>query len=109
MPFSWWTSPEIKQRKDEHPNQIDEVPVQAGDLDDLVISGALVAPLQDPGRNDAQVDHADGDVQSVKAGDHEERRAELRRAPRVAPRTHAFVDQLAPLEDLHADEGRAQG
>jgi hypothetical protein len=31
------TSPEIKKRKDEHPHEIDEVPVEAGDLDDLVM------------------------------------------------------------------------
>src|SRR5260370_16269935 len=31
------TSPKVKKGKDEHPHEIDEVPVQAGDLDDLVI------------------------------------------------------------------------
>jgi hypothetical protein len=31
------TSPEIKKRKNEHPHQIDEVLVEAGDFDDLVM------------------------------------------------------------------------
>jgi len=32
------TSPKIEKGEDEHPHQIDEVPVQAGDLDDLVVA-----------------------------------------------------------------------
>ena len=60
-------------------------------------------------RDHAQVDHAADHVQAVEAGDHEERRAELRRAHRVAPGTHAFLDdQLGPLERLHADERQAE-
>src|SRR6516162_10005425 len=35
-------SPQIKEGKDEHPHQIDEVPVQAGDFDDLVMPLRLV-------------------------------------------------------------------
>src|ERR1700745_303791 len=40
------TSPQIEKRKDEHPHKIDEVPVQAGDFDDLVI--ALTAFEKNP-------------------------------------------------------------
>src|SRR6266478_6652345 len=36
------TSPKIKKGKDEHPHKIDEVPVQAGDFDDLVMPFLLV-------------------------------------------------------------------
>src|SRR3546814_9812485 len=36
----------------------------------------------------------------VKAGEHEEARAELRRAPGVAPGPHALMDQLGPLKSL---------
>ena len=32
------SSPQIEEREDEHPDQIDEVPVQADDLDDLVVA-----------------------------------------------------------------------
>src|SRR3989440_9600265 len=38
---------------------------------------------------------------------HEERGAEERRAPRVAPDAHAALDQVRPLVGLQADEGRA--
>ena len=31
-------SPQVEQREDEDPHQVDEVPVQAGDLDDLVVA-----------------------------------------------------------------------
>ena len=48
-------------------------------------------------------------MRAVKPGDHEERRTELRRAPGIAPGTHAFEDQLGPFERLHADEARAKG
>ncbi len=34
--------PEIEEREDEYPDQIDEVPVQARDLDDLVGALAVV-------------------------------------------------------------------
>src|SRR5690606_27480166 len=38
-----FSSPQIEEREDEDPDEIDEVPVKAGDLDDLVVaSGALV-------------------------------------------------------------------
>src|SRR5215467_11926824 len=75
------TSPEIKKRKDEHPHEIDEVPVQAGDLDDLVVpfpAREEAAPFdieispQDLSRNGDQEDHADRHVGAMEAGDHEE-------------------------------------
>src|SRR6266511_636043 len=109
--------PEIENREDEDPYQIDEVPVQTHYFDDLVVSfssgqeaGSLFVQVSPPHlhRDDAEEDHADRHVRAVKAGDHEERRAELRRSPRVAPRTHALHDQLGPLERLHPDERGAQ-
>src|SRR6266498_3297396 len=110
--------PEIENREDEYPDQIDEVPVQTHDFDNLVVALSAgqqarplliqVSPPYLP-RNDAEEDDADRYVGPVEAGDHEKRRAELRRSPGVAPRTYALEDQLRPFEGLHADERRAQG
>src|SRR5437879_13892875 len=77
------TSPEIKKRKDEHPHEIDEVPVQAGDLDDLVMpfpTCEKTAPFDievsppDLSRNGDQENHADRHVGAVESGRSEERR-----------------------------------
>src|ERR1700720_3403201 len=74
------TSPEIKKGKDEHPHKIDEVPVQAGDFDDLVMSFAArekTAPFDveisppNPSRAGDQENHADRHVGAVEACDHE--------------------------------------
>src|SRR6266700_2574534 len=74
------TSPEIKKGKDEHPHKIDEVPVQAGDFDDLVIpfpAREKTAPFDievsppNLSRDGDQENHADGHVGAVEAGDHE--------------------------------------
>src|SRR5580704_6304278 len=75
------TSPEIKKGKDEHPHKIDEVPVQAGDFNDLVMPFAArekAAPFDveisppDLSRDGDQENHADRHVGAVEAGDHEE-------------------------------------
>src|SRR5258708_25873763 len=75
------TSPEIKQGKDEHPHKIDEVPVQTGDFDDLVMpfpAREKTAPfdieISSPNlsRDGDQENHADRHVGAVEAGDHEE-------------------------------------
>ena len=87
------------------------------DFDDLVVATApgekampLVLEVAAPDfhRDDDEEDDANRHVRAVEAGDHEEGGAELRRAPRIAPRTHALHDQLGPLERLHADESCAQ-
>src|SRR5262245_1431901 len=93
------TSPEIKEGEDEYPHQIDEVPVQAHDLDVLVMAlpaREKAAPLDvevaspDLSRDHDQEDHADRHVGAVEAGDHEEARTELLRAPGIAPGADAF-------------------
>ncbi len=48
-------------------------------------------------------------MHAVEARDHEEARAELRRAERILPGSHALHDQFGPLECLHADKRGAQG
>src|SRR6267154_3549871 len=111
------TSPKIEECKDEHPHQIDEVPVQAGDFDDLVVplpAREKAAPFHvevsppDLSRDRAQENHPDRHVRAVEAGDHEKARAKLRRTPRVFPGPDALHDQLGPFESLHSDEGCAK-
>src|ERR1700732_1986009 len=74
------TSPEIKKCKDEHPHKIDEVPVQAGDFDNLVMpfpAREKTAPFDievsppNLSRDGDQEDHADRHVGAVETGDHE--------------------------------------
>src|SRR6478752_1523939 len=91
--------PEIEEREDEDPDQVDEVPVQAHDLDDLVVALAAGEEARAPvlevaaahlDRHDDEEDHPYGHVRAVEARDHEEGRAELGGAPGVAPGPHAF-------------------
>ena len=71
-------------------------------------SVSIVAPPYLPGHQD-QEQHADRHVEAVEPGDHEEARAELGCAHRIAPGADAFFDdQLGPLKGLHADEGGAE-
>src|SRR5688500_10533877 len=111
-------SPQVEQREDEHPHEIDEVPVEAHDFDGLVVAppareeaalAAVVVASPDLARDDEQEDHADRHVRAVEPRDHEEARSELRRTPRVSPGPHALHDELGPLERVHADEGCAEG
>src|SRR2546421_7149474 len=111
-------SPQIENCKDEYPYQIDEVPVQAHDFDDLVFTlppGHEARPLviqispNDLRRHDQKKNHADRHVRTVEARDHEKSRAELGRTQGVAPGTYSLMDdQLGPLEGLHPDERGAQ-
>src|ERR1700730_18057010 len=96
--------PQIEECEDEDPHQIDEMPIQAGDLHGLIGSLAVIKSRPDPARDDSQVNHARRDVQAVETGDHEKTRSELRRAPGVPPRTDAFGDELGPFERLHTNE-----
>src|SRR6267378_5656291 len=101
-------SPKIEDCEDEYPNQIDEVPIQAHDFDDLVFSlpaGHKARPLviqiapYDLYGHDDQENHADRNVGAMETRDHEEGRAELRRPQGVAPGTYPLVhDQLGPFE-----------
>src|ERR1700724_2794324 len=74
------TSPEKKKGKEEPPHKIDEVPVQAGDFDDLVMpfpAREKAAPFDieisppNLSRDDDQENHADRHVGAVEASDHE--------------------------------------
>src|ERR1044072_7204923 len=110
-------SPKIEECENEHPDQIDEMPVEPHDFDVLVATPAAgeeagpsdgVVSTPDLPRHDDEEDHPDRHMRAVEAGDHEESRTELRRAPRIAPGSYPFGDQLGPFEGLHADEGGSQ-
>ena len=55
------------------------MPVQADNLDDLVIPTFLLIPAHDLACDHQKVDHAGRHVNAVETGDHEEGRAKLRR------------------------------
>src|SRR5882762_11860662 len=108
---SHFPSPKIENCEDEYPHQIDEVPIQAHDLDDLVFSLPAghkarslviqIAPYDLYGHDD-QENHADRNVRAVETRDHEEGRAKLRRPQGVAPGAYPLIeDQLGPLKGLH--------
>src|SRR5215510_10567590 len=99
-------SPEIEDRENEHPHQIDEVPIQSHDLDGLVVplpAGEKAAPIAveisppDLPSDDDQENHANRHMRAMKTRDHEKAGAELCCAERIAPGTYAFVhDQVGP-------------
>src|ERR1700747_1517946 len=77
----------IDERYDEHPNQVHEVPVQAGDLQVIgVVTAAFVSDS-----HGKQGYHAGANVQQVEAGDAEEGRAKKSGAPRIVKHGHAFT------------------
>src|SRR5437763_16287686 len=100
--------PKIKECENEYPHQVDEMPVQAGDLHRLIAALAVIKSAPHPQSYHSQVDNARRYVQAVEPGDHEETRSELRRAQRVSPGTNSFPDELGPLERLHANERGAE-
>src|SRR5258706_6269506 len=92
---------QINQRENEHPDQIDEVPVEPRHLDILILELAA----RYPDRNDGEVDDPDHYVRHMKPSDPEESRAEERLAPFVRKRRHVLVvDQIQPLGEMQSDE-----
>src|SRR5437588_5022304 len=96
--------PKIKESENEYPHQVDEVPVQAGDLHRLIAPLTVIESAPNPQSYDSQVDNARRYVQAVEPGDHKETRSKLCRAQWVSPGTNSFPDELGPLERLHANE-----
>src|ERR1700722_15475018 len=93
---------QIDHRKNEHPDQVHKVPVQAADLN---VVGIELTPAIACG-NDKHVDDADGDVRHVHAGNAKKGRSEQRHALRTCPKTVALAEQVKPLanvEDVEQD------
>ncbi len=86
------------------------MPVQAGNLDNLVVTTAfLIEASLDPERDDQKINNTGGYVQTVKAGNHEKGRTELSRTHWIGPWPYAFIhDEFGLLKHLHADEHRAE-
>src|SRR5438128_12448855 len=70
---------QVDQREYEHPDEVDEVPIEAGHLNVFVLELAA----GDGDRDDREIDHTNGHVRHVKASNAEEGRAEIRHAPFV--------------------------
>src|SRR5579864_5397602 len=87
---------QVDHGDDEHPYQVDEVPVQGPDFEVVgLVTAAFVAE-----RNDAQGDHASDYVSQMKAGNCEERRAKQGRPPGVLKQTDAFANECEPFANV---------
>src|SRR5258706_8685879 len=93
---------QVDEGEDHDPHDVDEVPVQADDLDGLRAVGADVA-LHRPDVERQQHDDADRYVSAVKAGEGVEARAEQVRGVAEAPAVEG-----RELIDLDADKGGAE-
>src|SRR5262245_61305164 len=94
---------QIHEREDQDPDEIDEMPVQRGDLDRVVLGGR-VTTAERLDEDAAQIDDASEDVAAVEAREAEEGRREQRRAEGVSREAHPVLDEVRPLERLHAEE-----
>src|SRR5206468_7789036 len=95
---------EIDERKDRDPHDVDEVPVEPGDLDlDGVRDGEPTPEIEHPERQ--QPEHADGDVDAVQPGKHEERGAEQVLLERQAALREGYELVHLEAEKDEAEEG----
>src|SRR5271156_4990632 len=90
---------QVNERENQDPDQVDEMPVQSRDFDQV---GLRLRQLAGHAANQqhAVVHDAAENVTAVKAGQDEERRVEqvdLNRHP-------FFAEQVMPLERLHPEE-----
>ena len=93
---------QVDEGEDDDPHDVDEVPVQTDQLDDLGLVAGDLAPRSDDHQRQ-QHDDADGDVDAVEAGERVEARAE-----QVRGEAEALVVEGGELVDLAADERRAE-
>src|SRR5687768_16137125 len=106
---------QIQQRKQENPNDVDEMPVQAADLDGAGIlprDGSVPCPEQHPRHDSEPDDHVNG----VQAGHREIQREEDLRVPEVLglelerrPGNVMLVELLVVLHPLDAEEDHTEG
>src|SRR5438105_7671611 len=92
--------PKIKESENEYPHQVDEVPVQAGDLHRLIAPLTVIESAPNPQSYDSQVDNARRYVQAVEPGDHKETRSKLCRAQWV-PRPARIDRKSTRLNSSH--------
>ncbi len=80
---------QVDKWEDEHPHEVNEVPVKAADLD------ILVPDAPDSDRDPAEVEHARQDVKHMQPGDCKEGRAEERRRLRLRMATRSLTFNLS--------------
>src|SRR5512146_243719 len=107
-------SDQVEQRVEEDPDEVDEVPVHAAELDRRRVAGVVDAP---PAlhHQDREHRHPDDDVEAVEPGEDEVEREEHGRAHGLqllrrveAPGQQALVIVVAPLPRLDAEEDHAE-
>jgi hypothetical protein len=91
---------QINHGKNEHPNEINEMPVQAAHFHML---GGVLPFSKTPG-DDCQISDTDRDVKHVKAGEAEKRAAKQRHAPGISPRSDALAEQRYPFRGVDEHE-----
>src|ERR1700680_2703382 len=90
---------QVNQGKHEHPDQVNEVPIQTVYFD--VLGGALAAAVAN--RHNPQINHADHDVRHMQPGDPEEHGAEERRTFRVSGNGEVLLaDHVEPLGQMQS-------
>src|SRR5581483_8982857 len=89
---------EVDDREDHDPHDVDEVPVEAGDLDHLGLLLRQLAPQRQVPQRQQHHD-AERDVHAVEPGEHEEARAE-----EVGLDGEALADERRELVHLAGDE-----
>src|SRR5438132_6146921 len=85
--FSEFGGHEIDQGENEHPHQVDKVPVEPGDFHILGLEFAAHHSLAD----DRKVNQPDDHVGHMQAGERKECAAEQRYAPGSIENGHVFV------------------
>src|SRR3982751_2867054 len=101
---------QIYQREDEHPDEVNEVPVEAAHFN------VICCELSYARRDHAQVADAREDVKHMKPGDAEEGRPEQRRGsgPALGPlcrklaRSKPLAQKMVPFHKVQHDEGCAE-
>src|SRR3546814_4208261 len=83
-------SPEIEKGEDEDPDEVDEMPVQPGDLDRAVIAGAVIMAARDLIGDDQQQDDA---------ARSEEHTSELQSLMRISYAVFCLKQKIKPLID----------
>src|SRR5436190_20226513 len=105
---------QVEQRKQEDPDDVDEVPVETADLDRAVIPGGD-RPVPRPAQHDGHDAEADDHVQRVEAGHQEIEREKDLRVREILPLelkrwtgNVVFDERLEVLEALDAEKHAAQ-
>jgi hypothetical protein len=93
----------IQNQEQEHPDDIDKVPVKTDALEESMFMGTYVSGHCSD-ESDNQQEHTDGNVTSVKPGEHEETGSHD--AGGIKPET--FLVKVPPFISLVTEKERAQ-